>query len=96
MSGRPWHRVGLEAPPVSTEGRRYWLELWVPERVQGKSLEEKRKGLVLGVYLGDGNFRLQGERNFSLEMIERWRPLAGNATPVVPEKQTHGKKTEVH
>ena len=90
MSDRPWHRPGIESPPVSTDGRRYWLELWIPERVQGETLEDKRAGFVLGVYLGDGNYRLQGERNITLEKIDRWRPLAGNAIPVVPEASVNG------
>ncbi len=83
MSARPWVKLQAKEPPISTAVRRYWLELWIPERIQGDDLEAKRKGLALGLYCGDGHFRLQGDPNQTIETISSWRPLAGSAAPVM-------------
>ncbi len=78
MSKR-WNSLTDHAPPVSTETRRYWLELYIPSRAQGATEAERRKALATGLHLGAGKFRCVGDRNLMLERVSHWRPIGEKA-----------------
>jgi len=88
MAKRPFIKLTDRQPPVSSDEKRFWLELYIPERVQGHGEWEKRSAVVMGLHLGGGQFRLQGDPNVTAERIGSWRRLAGITQPVTSAKPT--------
>lgn len=91
-----WIKFEARKPPISTNDRRYWLELYIPERVEAHPSRPPERGYALGLYFGDDNFRLQGQKTFTTERIRAWRRLAGQTEPIQQEIQNYAQKTDIH
>ncbi len=96
-----WVKADRREPPVSSDERRTWIHVYIPERVEAHpgaasmSPDAKRAiGTAMATYLGNGNYRLAGQQTATTERVTAWRKI-GDGRPVSQELTTYAK-AEIH